>query len=147
VVCDLERLDFFLSSLSGAGGGGGGGGGGATASTSFSLGDSKAFNLSAIFPPTGFFVSTDAFIENDADAGFRDVVVSLGLVASGSFALSAAISPLDASFLAAEAASEPLLDFLVAPKTAQGSTLSSLDCTGLRSMSGSGSGSGAASLI
>jgi hypothetical protein len=40
-----------------------------------------------------------------------------------------------------------LLDFLVAPKTAQGSILSSLDCTGLRSMSGSGSGSGAASLI
>ena len=28
-----------------------------------SLGGSKAFNLSAIFPPTGFFVTIDAFID------------------------------------------------------------------------------------
>jgi hypothetical protein len=150
MVCDLERLDFFLSSLSGAGGGGGGGdggGGGATFSTSFSLADSNAFSLSAILPPTGFFVTTDAFIEVDADADCKEVVVALELAPSGSFALSAAISPLDASFLAA---SEPLLDFLVTPQIAKGSTFS---LTGLRSMRGSssgsasGSGSGSGSLV
>jgi hypothetical protein len=134
VVCDFERLDFFLSSLSGAGGGGGGGGGGAEASTW----GSKAFNLSAILPPTGFFVTTDAFIDVDVD--FKEVVVSLGLVASGSFALSAtAISSLadhDASFLAA---SVPLLDFLVAPQNPKGS--GSFSLTGLRSIRGSSSGS------
>jgi hypothetical protein len=147
VICDLERLDFFLSSLSGAAGGGGGGGdgggGGATFSTSFSLADSNAFSLSAILPPTGFFVTTDAFIEVDADADCKEVVVALELAPSGSFDLSAAISPLDASFLAA---SEPLLDFLVTPQIAKGSTFS---LTGLRSMrdSGSGSGSGSGSLV
>jgi hypothetical protein len=137
VVCDFERLDFFLSSMSG--GGGGGGGGGLATSTTFCA--SNAFNLSAIFPPTGFFVTTDAFIDVDVD--FKEVVVSLGLVASGSFALSAiAISSLsvhDASFLAA---SVPLLDFLVvAPQNAKGSGLSSFSLTGLRSIRDSGSGS------
>jgi hypothetical protein len=105
------------------------------------LADSNAFSLSAILPPTGFFVTNDAFIEVDAAADCKEVVVALELAPSGSFALSAAISPLDASFLAA---SEPLFDFLVTPQIAKGSTFS---LTGLRSMRKSGSGSGSGSLV
>jgi len=81
---DFEELDFFLSSLvdgksgggSSAGAGGGGGGGGGGVSDSFDV--SNAFKRSAILPPTGFFVSPDAFIGVDDD--FEVVVVSSTVV-------------------------------------------------------------------
>jgi hypothetical protein len=74
-------LNFFYPYLLGGGGGGVGGGGAIS-----SLSGSNALSLSAIFPPTGFFVNADGFIDVDVVADFQMDVVSFSLVvASGRF--------------------------------------------------------------